>query len=48
MDGQWLNRVLTAGGRPDLVYGFPMNTDYPSWGWSGVICRNGPSGALHK
>lgn len=31
--GQWLNRVLTAGARPDLVYGFATHTDYPSWGY---------------
>lgn len=31
--GQWLNRVLTAGGRPDLSYGFATNTTYPSWGY---------------
>ncbi len=31
--GQWLNRVLTDGGRPDLVYGFATNTAYPSWGY---------------
>jgi len=31
--GQWLNRVLTAGGRPDLAYGFATNTTYPSWGY---------------
>ena len=31
--GQWLNRVLTTGGRPDLVYGFLTKTDYPSWGY---------------
>jgi alpha-L-rhamnosidase len=31
--GQWLNRVLTEGGRPDLVYGFATNTTYPSWGY---------------
>ena len=31
--GQWLNRVLTDGGRPDLVYGFATNTTYPSWGY---------------
>ncbi len=31
--GQWLNRVLTAGGRPDLVYGFATTTQYPSWGY---------------
>ncbi len=31
--GQWLSRVLTDGGRPDLVYGFATTTDYPSWGY---------------
>jgi alpha-L-rhamnosidase len=31
--GQWLNRVLTAGGRPDISYGFATHTDYPSWGY---------------
>ena len=31
--GQWLNRVLTEGGRPDLCYGFATHTDYPSWGY---------------
>jgi len=31
--GQWLNRVLTEGGRPDLVYGFATNTAYPGWGY---------------
>jgi len=31
--GQWANRVLTAGGRADLVYGFATNTTYPSWGY---------------
>ncbi|MCL1920776.1 MAG: glycoside hydrolase family 78 protein [Kiritimatiellaeota bacterium] len=31
--GQWLNRVLTDGGRPDLPYGFATHTDYPSWGY---------------
>jgi len=31
--GQWINRVLTEGGRPDLVYRFATNTDYPSWGY---------------
>lgn len=31
--GQWLNRVLTAGGRPDLVYGFATTSEYPSWGY---------------
>jgi alpha-L-rhamnosidase len=31
--GQWINRVLTDGGRPDLAYGFATNTTYPSWGY---------------
>ncbi|SPE54256.1 Alpha-L-rhamnosidase [Verrucomicrobia bacterium] len=31
--GQWLNRVLTEGGRPELAYGFATNTAYPSWGY---------------
>ncbi len=31
--GQWLNRVLTSGGRSDLAYGFVTKTDYPSWGY---------------
>ena len=31
--GQWLNRVLSAGGRPDIVYGFATNTAYPGWGY---------------
>ena len=31
--GQWLNRVLTEGGRPDLVKNFATHTDYPSWGY---------------
>ena len=31
--GQWLNRVLTEGGRADLCYGFATHTDYPSWGY---------------
>ncbi|NLS95718.1 MAG: family 78 glycoside hydrolase catalytic domain [Planctomycetaceae bacterium] len=31
--GQWLNRVLTDGGRADLSYGFATNTSYPSWGY---------------
>ncbi|MFA6174113.1 MAG: alpha-L-rhamnosidase C-terminal domain-containing protein, partial [Kiritimatiellales bacterium] len=31
--GQWLNRVLTEGGRPDLVCGFAASTDYPGWGY---------------
>jgi alpha-L-rhamnosidase len=31
--GQWLNRVLTEGGRPDLSYTFATNRTYPSWGY---------------
>jgi alpha-L-rhamnosidase len=31
--GQWLNRVITDGGRPDIVYRFATNTAYPSWGY---------------
>lgn len=31
--GQWLNRVLSDGGRADLVYAFATNTTYPSWGY---------------
>jgi alpha-L-rhamnosidase len=31
--GQWLNRVLTDNGRPDLSYMFATNTAYPSWGY---------------
>jgi alpha-L-rhamnosidase len=31
--GQWLNRVLTEGGREDLVYGFATNSTYPGWGY---------------
>lgn len=31
--GQWLNRVLTEGGRADLAYGFSTNLTYPSWGY---------------
>ena len=31
--GQWLNRVLTDGGRPDIAYRFATNTAYPSWGY---------------
>jgi alpha-L-rhamnosidase len=31
--GQWLNRVLTDSGRPDLSYTFATNTTYPSWGY---------------
>jgi alpha-L-rhamnosidase len=31
--GQWLNRVLTEGGRPDLAYRLATNTTYPGWGY---------------
>lgn len=31
--GQWLNRVLTDGGRADIPYGFATHSDYPSWGY---------------
>jgi alpha-L-rhamnosidase len=31
--GQWINRVLTEGGRADLAHGFATNTTYPSWGY---------------
>jgi alpha-L-rhamnosidase len=31
--GQWLNRVLTAGGRADLSYAFATHRTYPSWGY---------------
>ena len=31
--GQWLNRVLTAGGHAEISYGFATNTTYPSWGY---------------
>ena len=31
--GQWLMRVLTAGGRPDLAYGIAVQSTYPSWGY---------------
>lgn len=30
---QWLMRVLTAGGRPDLGYRIATQVDYPSWGY---------------
>jgi alpha-L-rhamnosidase len=30
---QWLMRVLTAGGRPDLGYRIATQKDYPSWGY---------------
>lgn len=31
--GQWLNRVLTDGGRPDVSYTLASRTAYPSWGY---------------
>jgi alpha-L-rhamnosidase len=31
--GQWLMRVLTAGGRADLAYTIAAQKDYPSWGY---------------
>jgi alpha-L-rhamnosidase len=31
--GQWLNRVLSEFGRPDIAYGFATTTAYPSWGY---------------
>jgi alpha-L-rhamnosidase len=31
--GQYLCRVLTAGGRPDLVYTIASQKDYPGWGY---------------
>ncbi|HYO24988.1 MAG TPA: family 78 glycoside hydrolase catalytic domain, partial [Lacipirellulaceae bacterium] len=31
--GQFLCRVLTAGGRADLAYTIATQTDYPSWGY---------------
>ena len=31
--GQWLMRVLTAGGRGDLAYSIAAQKDYPSWGY---------------
>jgi len=31
--GQWLSRVLTDNGRPDIVYGFATDTTYPGWGY---------------
>ena len=31
--GQWLCRVLTDNGRPDLVYRFATDTTYPGWGY---------------
>ncbi|MGA2625027.1 MAG: glycoside hydrolase family 78 protein [Bacteroidota bacterium] len=31
--GQFLNRVLTDFGRPDIAFTFATNTTYPSWGY---------------
>jgi alpha-L-rhamnosidase len=31
--GQWLNRVLTDGGRPDIAFRLATNTTYPSLGY---------------
>jgi alpha-L-rhamnosidase len=31
--GQWINRVLTDGGRGDIAYKFTTHKDYPSWGY---------------
>lgn len=31
--GQWINRVLTENGRPDIAYTLATNTTYPSWGY---------------
>jgi alpha-L-rhamnosidase len=31
--GQWLMRVLTANGRPDLAYTIATQNTYPSWGY---------------
>lgn len=31
--GQWINRVLSDGGRIDLSYDFATNRTYPSWGY---------------
>jgi len=31
--GQWLMRVLSDHGRPDLAYGMASKTEYPSWGY---------------
>lgn len=33
LGGQWLNRVLTDGGRPDLAFRLATNTTYPSLGY---------------
>jgi alpha-L-rhamnosidase len=31
--GQWLMRVLSDNGRPDLAYRIASQTDYPGWGY---------------
>jgi alpha-L-rhamnosidase len=31
--GQWLMRVLSDNGRPDIAYTMATMTDYPSWGY---------------
>lgn len=31
--GQWLMRVLSDNGRPDLAYAMATKTEYPSWGY---------------
>lgn len=31
--GQYLNRVLTDNGRPDIAYTIATQTEYPSWGY---------------
>lgn len=31
--GQWLMRVLSDNGRPDLAYAMASKTSYPSWGY---------------
>jgi alpha-L-rhamnosidase len=36
--GQWLMRVLSDNGRPDLAYTLAMQTTYPSWGY---MVKNG-------
>jgi alpha-L-rhamnosidase len=33
LGAQWLLRLLSDGGRPDLAYGMAVKTDYPSWGY---------------
>ncbi len=35
---QWINRILTQYGRPDIAYKLVTNTDYPSWGY---MVKNG-------